>query len=207
MGTASWLNTPNSITLFRIALVPVFVVFQLTNQPEWALACFATAALSDGLDGLMARLLNQRTKLGGVLDPIADKFLILAALLCLVMEKRLPLWLLWLTGGLDLLAAVGALLVKFKNLEIPTEPSRIGKYSTFFMVCTVILSLISGIQGTPVALRAYVAVLGFVAAMCLVVSAAQYFARYGHLWIAPARPRPIGLETESETEHPDKMSA
>jgi cardiolipin synthase len=205
VSAASGLNIPNSITLFRIGLVPVFVVFQLTNQPDWALACFATAAISDGLDGLMARLLNQRTKLGGVLDPIADKFLILAALVCLVIEKRLPLWLLCLTGALDLLMAVGALVVRFKNLEIPTEPSRIGKYSTFFMVCVVILSLISAIRGTPTALRAYVAVLGLVAAMCLVVSAAQYFARYGYLWIAPAKRRPVGLE--SEVQHRDKMSA
>jgi cardiolipin synthase len=205
VSAASGLNIPNSITLFRIGLVPVFVVFQLTNQPDWALACFATAAISDGLDGLMARLLNQRTKLGGVLDPIADKFLILAALVCLVIEKRLPLWLLCLTGGLDLLMAVGALVVRFKNLEIPTEPSRIGKYSTFFMVCVVILSLISAIRGTPAALRAYVAVLALVAAMCLVVSAAQYFARYGYLWVAPAKRRAVGLE--SEVGHRDKMSA
>jgi len=207
VASASWFNVPNSITLFRIGLVPVFVVFQLTNQPEWALACFATAALSDGFDGLMARLLNQRTKLGGVLDPIADKLLILAALVCLVLEKRLPLWLLWLTAGIDLLAATGALLVKYKNLEIPTEPSRIGKYATFFMLCTVILSLISAIRGTPASLRAYVAVLGLVAAMCLVVSAAQYFARYGYLWVAPARRRPIGLRREPDVDPQDKMSA
>jgi cardiolipin synthase len=193
--TANWLNIPNSITLFRLGLVPVFVVFQVTHQPEWALACFATAAISDGLDGLLARLLNQRTKLGGVLDPIADKVLILSALVSLAMEKRLPLWLLLVTGSRDLLMVVGALVVKYKNLEIPTEPSRIGKYATFFMLCMVILSLISGVPGAPAALSAYVAVLGFVAAMCLVTSTAQYFARYGYLWVAPARRAPIDLKS------------
>lgn len=202
--SANWLNVPNSITLFRVALVPVFVVFQWSHQPEWALACFATAAISDGLDGLLARLLNQRTKLGGLLDPIADKVLVLAALVSLVVEKRLPLWLLAVTVGRDLLMVIGALMVAYKNLEIPTEPSRIGKYATFFMACTVILSLVSAIPRTPSVLRAYVAVLGFVATQCLLVSTAQYFVRYGYLWVAPARRTPLHLE--SPLEHRDEIS-
>jgi cardiolipin synthase (CMP-forming) len=201
--TASWLNVPNSITLFRIALVPVFLVLQLSHEPEWALACFTTAAISDGLDGMLARLLNQRTKLGGVLDPIADKLLILAALVSLVMEKRLPLWLLGINLGRDLLMVIGALMVAYKRLELPTEPSRIGKYATFFMVCTVILALISDIPGTPL-MRPYVVVLAFVAAQCLLVSTAQYFARYGYLWVAPARRTPLRLE--SPLEHRDEIS-
>ena len=201
--TASWLNVPNSITLFRIALVPVFLVLQLSHEPEWALACFTTAAISDGLDGMLARLLNQRTKLGGVLDPIADKLLILAALVSLVMERRLPLWLLGINLGRDLLMVIGALMVAYKRLELPTEPSRIGKYATLFMVCTVILALISDIPGTPV-MRPYVVVLAFVAAQCLLVSTAQYFARYGYLWVAPARRTPLRLE--SPLEHRDEIS-
>jgi len=201
--TASWLNVPNSITLFRIALVPVFLVLQLSHEPEWALACFTTAAISDGLDGMLARLLNQRTKLGGVLDPIADKLLILAALVSLVMERRLPLWLLGINLGRDLLMVIGALMVAYKRLELPTEPSRIGKYATFFMVSTVILALISDIPGTPV-MRPYVVVLAFVAAQCLLVSTAQYFARYGYLWVAPARRTPLRLE--SPLEHRDEIS-
>ena len=201
--TANWLNVPNSITLFRIALVPVFLVLQLSHEPEWALACFTTAAISDGLDGMLARLLNQRTKLGGVLDPIADKLLILAALVSLVMERRLPLWLLGINLGRDLLMVIGALMVAYKRLELPTEPSRIGKYATFFMVCTVILALISDIPGTPV-MRPYVVVLAFVAAQCLLVSTAQYFARYGYLWVAPARRTPLRLE--SPLEHRDEIS-
>ncbi len=201
---ASWLNVPNAITLFRIALVPVFLVLQLSHEPIWALACFSTAAISDGLDGLLARLLNQRTKLGGVLDPIADKLLILAALFSLAMERRLPLWLLAVTLGRDLLMAIGALMVAYKRLELPTEPSRIGKYATFFMVCTVILSLISAIPGTPAGMRAYVVVLAFVAAQCLLVSTAQYFVRYGYLWVAPARRTPLRLE--SPLDHRDEIS-
>ncbi len=203
--SANWLNVPNSITLFRLCLVPVFVVFELTHQPGWALACFGTAAISDGLDGLLARLLNQRTKLGGVLDPIADKVLIFSALVSLVVEKRLPLWLLLITAGQDLLMVTGAIVVKRKNLEIPTAPSRIGKYATFSMICVVVLSLVSGISGTPPELRAYVAVVGFIAGLCLVISTVQYFARYGYLWFVPGRPAPLQLR--STVEQRDEVSA
>jgi len=191
----SWLNVPNSITLFRLALVPLFLMFQVTHQPEWALACFATAAISDGLDGLLARLLNQRTKLGGVLDPIADKVLIFAALVSLVQQSRLPLWLLLIIVFRDLLMFVGAIVVRLKNLEIPTHPSRIGKYATFSLLCLVLLSLASASEHAPSALRAYVAVLGFIAALCVVISTVQYFARFGYLWFAPAR-SPSSVEPE-----------
>jgi cardiolipin synthase len=184
---SGWLNVPNSITLFRIALVPVFVSFELSHQPEWALICFGIAAISDGLDGLLARLLNQRTKFGGLLDPIADKVLIVAALVSLVLEKRLPVWLLVITLFRDLLIFVGAIVVRRKNLEIPTEPSRIGKYATASMVLLVALTLVSSITDAPPVLRAYVIVVGFVAGLCVVISTAQYFARYGYLWFAPAR--------------------
>jgi cardiolipin synthase len=193
MSSESWLNIPNSITLFRLGLVPVFLVLELTHQPGWALACFATASVSDGLDGLLARLLNQRTKLGGVLDPIADKVLINAALISLVIDSWLPLWLLLITAGRDLLMVVGAIVVKRKNLEIPTEPSRLGKYATFFMVCVILLSLVRTISGAPAFLHAYVAVLGFVAGLCVVTSTIQYFARYGYLWVAPARRVPANV--------------
>ena len=137
-----WLTLPNVITLFRLALVPVFVAMHLTGAPLWALGCFALAALSDGIDGFLARLLNQRSKLGGILDPIADKVLILAALCTLVIEHRLPAWLLGLILVRDGWMFVGALMVRWKHLEVPTAPSRIGKYATFTLIVLVVLSLV-----------------------------------------------------------------
>src|SRR5229473_1625108 len=156
-----WLNVPNCITLFRFALVPVFVWLYLVEDPEWALGCFTVAAISDGLDGFFARLLNQRTKLGAILDPIAD----------------------------NLLVILGAGMVKWKNLEIPTSPSRIGKYATFTLICLVVLALVTSSERAPRALDAYVPVLAFISALCVVISTIQYFARFGYLWFEPARPR------------------
>jgi cardiolipin synthase len=175
--------------LFRVALLPIFLWLYWTQPPEWALGCFLVAAISDVLDGLFARMLNQRTKLGGVLDPIADKLLIFAALLVLVIDHRLPLWLLLINAFRDGLMVVGALMVIWKNLEIPTQPSRVGKYATFALICLVALSLADRSVYAPGSLRAYTAVMAFLAAFCVVVSTLQYFARYGHLWVAPRRPR------------------
>jgi cardiolipin synthase len=189
VSSREWLNVPNCITFFRLALVPVFVWLFLSGSPDRALGCFMLAAFSDALDGFLARLLNQRTKLGGILDPIADKLLIFAALLVLVIQGRIPLWLLLLLAGQNLLMIVGALMVRYKNLEIPTSPSRIGKYATFTLICMVVLALVASTGRAPRSLDAYVPVLGFISALCVVISTIQYFARFGYLWFEPARPR------------------
>src|SRR6185436_6046588 len=99
------------------------------------------AAFSDSLDGLLARVLDQRSKLGAILDPIADKLLAFCALLTLVVERRLPLWLLLILLFRHLCMALGALVVRKNRLEIPTAPTRIGKYATFLLFCLVVLAL------------------------------------------------------------------
>jgi cardiolipin synthase len=170
----------------RLLLVPVFVCLHLFGEPVWALVCFAVAALSDGLDGLLARALNQRTRLGAILDPIADKLLVFAALCTLIAERQLPPWLLALVIFRDSWMIIGAIVVRRKNLEIPTAPTRIGKYATFGMTLLVVLSLMDQAANSP-ALHAYVVVLSYTAGLCVAVSTLQYFSRFGHLFFAPAR--------------------
>ncbi|HZN94039.1 MAG TPA: CDP-alcohol phosphatidyltransferase family protein, partial [Myxococcales bacterium] len=125
----AWLTVPNLITFGRMGMVPAFVVLSLTGHTVAALWTFIIAAASDSLDGLLARLLDQRSHLGGILDPIADKALVLSALLTLVFNGRLPWWLLVVVVLRDGWMAVGALMVQHKRLEIPTAPSRMGKYA------------------------------------------------------------------------------
>jgi cardiolipin synthase len=198
VGAPRFLNVPNTITLFRLVLIPIFLVLFLSHRVEWALACFGLAAVSDALDGFFARLLNQRSKLGAILDPIADKLLIVAALTALTLERRLPLWLVGLIALQNLMMIVGALMVKWKRLEIPAQPSRIGKYATFTLLCLIVLSLVSASPRAPTQLRPYVAVLGFVSAQCIIISTIQYFVRFGYLWFAPSqhRSRPKKLAQE-----------
>jgi cardiolipin synthase (CMP-forming) len=184
-----WLTVPNVISFARLALVPVFLWFRLTGEPEVAFTVFIVAAASDLLDGFLARLLDQRSKLGGIIDPTADKALIFTALVTLVVEGLLPLWLLLLEAFRDSAMAIGAVMVKRRQMEIPTTPSRIGKYSTFALVITVVLALASASPRAPQALPGYVVATAFVSALCVVVSTLQYWMRFGYLIIAPERAR------------------
>lgn len=184
-----WLTIPNSITFARLALIPVFVALHLLGRPGWALLTFVIAGLSDGIDGLLARLLDQRSKLGGILDPIADKLLVLSAYVTLTIEQRLPIWLLALILFRDGWMVIGFIMVRMKNLDVPTQPSRIGKYATFSLVVLVVLALWDQSTTNDV-LHAYTAVWGFIAAQCVVISTLQYFARYGYLFFVPGRPPP-----------------
>ncbi len=187
--TERWLNVPNAITYVRFALIPVFVVQHLNGNPGWALTVFVVAAASDGIDGLLARLLNQRTKLGALLDPIADKLLVFSALVTLVIERRLPLLLLLLILFRDGWMIVGAAVVRHKRLDLPARPSRVGKYATFSLVLLVVLALVDQYAANSETLHAYTAVMGFIAGLCVVISTFQYFARFGYLLFAPARPQ------------------
>jgi len=181
-----WLTIPNLITIGRIGTVPVFVALSLTGHTVAALWTFIAAAASDGIDGLLARLLDQRSHLGGILDPIADKALVLSALLVLVFTGKLPWWLLALVVFRDGWMVIGALMVRRKRLEIPTAPSRVGKYATLGLLTAVVLALVGLAVGKSPMLEAYTAVVGLLAGLCVASSTVQYFVRFGYLfWAAP----------------------
>lgn len=182
-----WLTVPNLLTLLRLGLVPVFAALHLAGRPGWALVCFLAAAATDWLDGLAARILDQRSRLGAFLDPLADKLLAGVALLLLVLERVAPLWLLVLILVRDLTEALGAAVVRRKGLELPAAPSRVGKYATFALTCLVVLGLLDEtFTGSP-AVHAWFQVAAYFTALCVAISTVQYFVRWGHLWRAPAR--------------------
>lgn len=168
-------------------MVPVFVVLSLQGHTVAALWTFIIAAASDGIDGLLARLLDQRSHLGGILDPVADKLLVMSALLTLIYVGRLPWWLLALVLFRDVWMVIGAMVVKHKRLEIPTAPTRVGKYATLGLLAVVVLALVSQAIGQSPRLEAYTAVIGFLAGLCVAASTAQYFHRFGYLFFAPPR--------------------
>jgi cardiolipin synthase (CMP-forming) len=185
--TKSWRTLPNAITLTRLALVPLFIGLYTSGREHLAALWFVVAILTDGLDGLLARILQQQSKLGAFLDALADKVLIFAALVLLVVHDRVPLWLVGLIALRDGLMVVGTIVVRRKHLELPSRPSRIGKYATFALALYVILALLDGQASGLSSFRGYVPVIGFIAALCVVVSTLQYFARFGHLFFDPPR--------------------
>jgi CDP-diacylglycerol--glycerol-3-phosphate 3-phosphatidyltransferase len=135
----------NQITVVRILLIPVFVVFAVyysasvrAGAPEewlrWcAVAAFVIAAASDGIDGWIARRFNQRSALGVVLDPIADKGLLLTAIITLSLYPwtvSLPLWFPILVIARDVVILVGCGLLKFITGNVEVRPSILGKVAT-----------------------------------------------------------------------------
>lgn len=177
-------NLPNAITTLRILLVPVFAWLFLSERAFAAMVVFAAAALSDGLDGLLARILDQRTRLGAILDPIADKFLAVTALILLVVGGTVPLWLLVAALARDFVVTGVALTARARARWLDAAPTRISKYATFTLMLTIFLSLAlrAGIQTEPAA--PFLQVVAVLAAQCLIVASFQYLFRWRALLVA-----------------------
>ncbi|HEY5751753.1 MAG TPA: CDP-diacylglycerol--glycerol-3-phosphate 3-phosphatidyltransferase [Chthoniobacterales bacterium] len=146
------LTLANRITLFRIFLVPVFVMIACyygqsvdRGEPkEWmrytALGVFLVASLSDGIDGFIARRFNQISKLGVILDPIADKGLLLAALITLAVanwEYELPIWFVVLVIARDVVVVTGTALLHVINGNVHIKPSVSGKIATMLQMIAI----------------------------------------------------------------------
>ena len=137
------MNLPNSLTLLRIILIPVFVIILLVRIPYgdyFAAAIFIVATLTDSLDGYLARKWKQVTKLGIVLDPIADKLLITAALIILVELGRIQGWIAIVILGREF-AVSGLRIVKAEEgIIIPA--SKLGKIKTVSQIIAVLLIIL-----------------------------------------------------------------
>ena len=136
------MNVPNSLTVLRILLVPVFVAFLLSGRYEYALATFLLAGITDGLDGTIARIANQRTALGAYLDPLADKLLLTSAFVTLAFLELVPLWIAILVVFRDLSLMAATLVAKFTESRVDISPSLLGKGTTVFQLLYIILVVI-----------------------------------------------------------------
>ena len=173
MGVGEIWTLPNLLSLARVVLAPVFLALYVRGQILEALLVFAAAAATDLLDGLAARLLRQHTRLGTLLDPIADKLLEMCALVALAARGELPWWLPVLVFSRDVAQLAGALLLRGISHRVPVAPTRIGKYATFAIVTTVILALAEGVGALAWA-APFAAAMGLLAAQCVVLSWMQY---------------------------------
>ena len=143
------MSLANKISLFRILLAPLFVASLLYYHPDRdglryvSLALFLIGILSDALDGFVARSKSQQSKLGAVLDPVADKFLILSALISLSTIHglptwmRLPAWFNLIVISRDALIIVGTLLLFLFTGKVTVQPSRVGKWAVAMQMCEV----------------------------------------------------------------------
>lgn len=134
-------NLPNILTVTRILLTPLFVIFLLKDMFGFALIVFTVSAISDGLDGLLARYFDQRTEIGAYLDPIADKLLMTASYVSLAVLHIVPPWLTVIVISRDILIALGFAVFTITNRQVEIKPSLISKCTTAAQLLTIILIL------------------------------------------------------------------
>jgi cardiolipin synthase len=144
------MNLPNCITLVRVLLVPLFAIFVLEGDYPDAFLVFAAAGISDGLDGFLARVLHQKTKFGAVLDPIADKALLITAFVMLAVVGLIPSWLTVLVVSRDVIIMAGIGILMFSQHDVTIRPSYLSKATTLMQLVTVAFAL--GHQHLPMLL-------------------------------------------------------
>jgi cardiolipin synthase len=141
------LNLANQLTLLRILFVPVFVILIVYGELSWALAVFMAAAISDGLDGLIARQFGQKTSAGAILDPIADKLLMSCSIVLLALPQMnwvnpIPIWLMLLVIFRDAFILLGSLAFVLTYGFRVFPPSWTGKLSTMVQLVTIFAVLV-----------------------------------------------------------------
>jgi cardiolipin synthase len=132
-------TVPNQITLLRLGFLPIFLILIAYDHYRWALLVLVVAGLSDGIDGLLARSLNQRSSLGAYLDPIADKLLLSSSFVILAFKKQLAWWLTILVLSRDVLILIVAVVILLISGYRPFPPSIYGKLTTAAEIILVFL--------------------------------------------------------------------
>lgn len=148
------MTTANKVTILRILLIPFFVVeilYYVRNGDEihrlLGILCFAIAAILDGVDGYIARHYNQRSELGAILDPLADKLLLVSAVILLSFDHApylhgVPLWLTGTIIGRDSLLLVGLLVIQMTVHKVSVRPRFLGKLATVLQMVVMLWILL-----------------------------------------------------------------
>src|SRR5688572_11751736 len=169
------MTTANKVTILRILLIPFFVVevlYYVTQGAEihrlLALLCFAVASILDGVDGYIARHYNQCSELGAILDPLADKLLLVSGVVVLSFDHRpflesIPLWLTGIIIGRDVLLVIGLVVIQITVGKVTVRPRWVGKVATVLQMIVVLWVLLKWPQGLL-----EVSILG--AAVCTAIS-------------------------------------
>jgi cardiolipin synthase (CMP-forming) len=201
-GESKLLNLPNSLTLMRLVLAPIFAVMILQNRAFGALLVICLAGASDVLDGYAARKLRLQTELGVLIDPLADKALgatafVLLSLRGLGAANVIPLWLTATVLGRDLLIVLGGVIITLVRGRRKFTPTVLGKITTVLQVTTVFWVVLANyLQITSLRLRTVPAWLAsadvlnalyVIALVFTVVSGVQYVSRgLRQMWPRPS---------------------
>lgn len=142
------LTYANQLTILRMIFIPCFVLLLIYGHPKSAMCVFILAGVTDGLDGLLARMFQQRTVLGSFLDPMADKLLLTSAFITLTIPAvpaafHIPIWFTVTSISRDLLIAMAALVIHLQTGHTQFPPSFLGKCTTAIQLTMVALVMLA----------------------------------------------------------------
>ncbi len=133
------MNIPNSLTILRILLIPVYIGLLVYERFDQALIVLLVAGITDALDGTIARAANQRTRLGAFLDPLADKLLLTSGFITLSSIHLIPSWVTIVVVSRDAMLLLGTAVAEFTESNIDIAPTFLGKGTTFLQLAYVLL--------------------------------------------------------------------
>ncbi|HVF86809.1 MAG TPA: CDP-alcohol phosphatidyltransferase family protein [Pyrinomonadaceae bacterium] len=172
---------PNILTVIRMVLIPVFVSLLFYQKFAWALATFVAAGVTDGLDGLLARRFDQKSQLGTILDPIADKLLLVTSFVVLSLPSiipdphprhlPIPFWVTAAVISRDVFIVVGAAVINMVTGFRGFRPSWLGKTNTVVQILAIVAILTAARFSL---LRGYLPTVYTVVFACAVISGAHY---------------------------------
>lgn len=142
------MNIPNILTLLRIIMIPIFyVVFfsDITNSSLFAALIFIVASLTDWFDGFLARKWSLVTNFGKIMDPLADKLLVMTALVCLLTSFRIPAWAVIVILAREM--AITGLRIIAASKGVVVAADMLGKFKTVFQMVAIILLLLNNFIG------------------------------------------------------------
>ena len=135
------MNLPNFLSLIRILFIPILVILLIYEYYDLSLIILVLSAISDALDGFIARFFHQKTTLGAYLDPIADKLLLVTSYITLSILNIIPDWLTIIVISRDVIISLGVLILLINAYPLEIKPSGISKLTTLFQLLTLFLSL------------------------------------------------------------------
>jgi cardiolipin synthase len=136
------MNIPNFLSLLRIILVPVFIIFLMQESYTNALLTFVLAGLTDVFDGTLARVMNKQTKLGSFLDPMADKILLASSFITLSILGLIPSWLTVIIISRDFIILIGIIILSMMSITYEIKPAFVSKVTTAMQLATIFFTLL-----------------------------------------------------------------
>jgi cardiolipin synthase len=188
-----WRHLPNALTILRLLMAAPIALLVLAGDSALALALFIAAGATDAIDGWLAKHFGWQSQLGGWLDPLADKALVLAVCLALALRGDLPYWLFGVIAIRDLVIVSGAVAFHFNFAPLQAAPTLVGKLTTLILLSFVVILLWRNVSDVvPVWL---VHTMVYLSVAMLVASGVDYVRRWS------AKARKVSRQKSIDPEH------